>query len=135
MMTRASAWSAGLTTAARSAVALEPVGERLALDVPHDEVQRVGRLPEGVEWHDVRVHEPRGDARLASEALAYVGGFDRFAGKNLDRDHAVEGPLAREPDRAHPAASEEAEHVILPRELGGELRGEVVGGRRCHRAP
>ena len=57
----------------------EPLAERLALDVAHDEEDEAAGLADAMDRDDVRMREAGGRARLAHESLARLGGRARGA--------------------------------------------------------
>ena len=61
----------------------QPVGQRLALQVLHDQVGGRVLVADVVERADVGMRELRDGARLALEALADSGDDERWAGRTL----------------------------------------------------
>ncbi len=90
-----SAWSSG------SGPFLEPRGERLALEVRHDEEVRAVGFADVVDAADVRMIERSDRARLALEAQIGIAG--NLGREDLDRDAAIEPRVAGLVDLAHPA--------------------------------
>lgn len=108
-----------------------------ALDVLHHEVEPpVARLAEIVDCDDVGVAEPGHGAGLALETLREMepGGVlapGEARRQDLDGDEPVEALLTGLVDRAHPAATEEAEELVAFQhgvEPGGERGGGIVFG-------
>ena len=91
----------------------QPLGERRAADVAHDEVPDPAHLAEGVQRHDARMRELRGDPRLAPEPLATSVRLGQLGAQHLDRDEALERALAREIDGAHAALAERPHDLVL----------------------
>jgi hypothetical protein len=108
----------------------EPLAERLAGDVAHDEEDEAARRADAMDGDDVRVREPGGGARLAHEAVARGGGAGEGRREHLEGDVAVELHVAREVDDAHPAAAELALEGVLAGERRLEL--EEFCGRLRH---
>jgi len=79
----------------------EPVGERFALEMLHDEVVHPVLVPHVEERADVRVVEARDDARLALEALARLGAHRQVPLEDLDGDGPVQARVPRPVDLAH----------------------------------
>ena len=84
----------------------EPLAERLALHVAHDEEDEAARLADAMDRDDVRVREAGRRARLAQEPLARRVGAREVRRQHLDGDVAVELHVAREVDDPHAAAAE-----------------------------
>ena len=104
----------------RQRAAREPVGERLAFEVLHDQVVDAVLLADVVERADVRMAE-RGDRlRLALEAEAELRVAGEVRRQHLDRDGAVEARVARAVDLAHAARAERETISYGPRRVPGE---------------
>ena len=86
---------------------VEQVGERLAVDVLHDDVGPPVRLLAGVvDADDVRVRKPCRQPRLAQEPPAEAGVAGEALREQLHGDRPVELGVAAEVDRGHPAVPE-----------------------------
>ena len=83
---------------------LQPLLERLPLDVLHDQVQGAVLVADVVKGADVRMVQARDGLGLALEALAHVRVARRSRLQHLDRDRAGEAGVARQVDLAHPPA-------------------------------
>ena len=84
-------------------VAAQPVVERLALDVLHDEVAHAVLLADVVERADVGVVQAGDRLPLAHEPALEVVVGRHVLGKDLDGDGAVEAGVARPVYLTHPA--------------------------------
>jgi hypothetical protein len=91
---------------------LQTFGERLALDELEDERLRVVRLLDAVEHRDVRMTEPREQARLALEERLAVRVELVGFGESLERDLSAEALVARAQHLAHAADADEREHLV-----------------------
>jgi hypothetical protein len=110
-------------------LAVEPVAQRLALDVGHHVVEVPRGLARIVEREDVRVGEPRGGLDLAQEALlAERGGH--LGEQDLDRDRAAVAEVLGEVDRGHGAPAELRTEIVPVGEGGPQAirDGGGVGG-------
>ena len=63
------------------AMALQPDAQRLALHERHREIRQTVRLARRMQWHDVRMLQPRGEQDLALEP------FQRHLRRGLRRQH------------------------------------------------
>ena len=108
----------------------QPLAQRLAVDVAHDEEDEAIRLADAMNGDDVRVRESRGHARLAEESFARCRGAGEVRREHLDGHVAIELHVAREVDDAHAAAAE----LALERVLAGQggLQVEELGGVMGH---
>src|SRR5439155_3765721 len=92
--------------------AVEALGEAAAGAVLHREVRPAGVLAGLVDGGDGRVLQPGDRLGLGAEA-GQVGGGGVAAGEDhLQRDEAVERPLAGEVDDAHAAAADLADQLV-----------------------
>src|SRR5690606_20984907 len=108
------------------AARLDEIGERLALDELHREIdQAVGRLAEVIDAADVRVREPRRVARLAIEARDRVGIGVHPRMHHLERALAAHLHVLGQVDGAHPAFAELLDHVVA---IGDHLAEEIARG-------
>jgi hypothetical protein len=92
-------------------LAVEPLAQRLALDIRHDVVDQAVHLVGVVERQDVRVVQPSGDLDLVQEP----GGAD-FLGQvgpqDLDRDVTVVLEIVGEKDARHTALAQLALEAV-----------------------
>src|SRR5205814_3537469 len=105
---------------------LDDLLERVPVDVlEHDELPAV--LLAAVDHRDdVRVRELRDRARLAAEALDRVAVLRVVRVQDLQRDVALEQPVARPKDTRHPAAADELlELVSVRNDFADHGHGEV----------
>ena len=91
--------------------ATDDLGDRLALDVLHDDVGLGRDLAEVVDRDDVGVVQGGGGPRLTAEALGGVGDL-QVADEHLDGHHPPEDGVVGDVDRAHPAARELALDLV-----------------------
>src|SRR4051812_13261928 len=112
----------------RAALGLDPLRERLAVHVSHDEEHLTGNLVSATDRHDARVRQMRGRSRLAQEALAYIGAASEMRWQRLDRDGPIEMAIPAEVDNAHSAAANLALDVVLASK-GSCERGELRHGQ------
>ena len=100
-----------------SAEAASDLGERLALDVFHDDEQLTPRRDDVDRGDDVRVTDPRGEARLVEKHRDELG-IPRVDGvQALDRHGAAEADGPEEPpdvDGRHPAGSDLGIERVAP---------------------
>ena len=91
---------------------LQQLGDRLALDVLHDDVVAAVVDAGVVDLDDVRVDQLRDRERLAAEAgdeLVVVG---EVLGEDLDRDGALEHPVGGPVDGRHAARAEPVAELV-----------------------
>ena len=108
--------------------AADPLGERLALDVPHDEERELAVLLDRMNRHDVRMGEPRGGPRLAEESRPppRLGGLRRR--QELHGHRAIQRQIPREIDHPHPAPAQLAHQGVPARESGLQRQERGRGG-------
>jgi hypothetical protein len=92
----------------------DPVGERLAVDVGHDDEHEPANLVDGVDRHDVRVGQTRRGGCLVHEPVAKRVAGSEVGREQLDRDEPVEANLAREVDHTHSATSQLTLQRVAP---------------------
>ncbi len=116
---------------------VDPVLERLAGDVLHDEVRQPARGVDGVDGDDVVVTDRRGGLALAGEPAAGRGARGQLGGEDLDRHEPIQRRVERLEDHTHPAAADDVDDLIRadPAEMGGVVGGSeevegIVGLRR-----
>ncbi len=110
-----------------AAVALEPLGERLALEVLHDvERAAVGQRAEREDVDDVAVADLVDRARLGLEPLEHLGVDREPPCEHLDRDLLADQRVARLEHVAEAAVAELGLDLILADDL---TRNEVRVGR------
>ena len=110
----------------RSAVG-DPLGERFAGNVRHDEVDEALRFVDPMDRDDVGMGEARGHLRFANELLASFGQHRQLRRQHFDRDLARQPDLARQIHDAHAAAAELPLEGILAGEGGLKLDKKGVG--------
>ena len=98
----------------RQGAAEDPLGERLALQVLHDQEGRAVVLADVEQGADARVGERRQGARLALEARPAVGVRGQGGRQHLDGDGAVETGIPGAIDLAHPARADGARDLVRP---------------------
>lgn len=106
-------------------LAIDPVAQRLALDMRHDVVKHAARFTRIVNRDDVGVCETRDGLDFLKKSL----GAERRGNiliENLDRDGAVVPWVTREVDRSHPASAKLVLYSIAVAE-GGLRSGQFVG--------
>jgi hypothetical protein len=115
-------------------------GEHVLQAALLDDAHRVVRLPvrevaDLVYGHDVRVLEPRGDARLGHEALDHVGRHADAVAQRLQRDLAAHHAIGGAHDLAEPARAEILRHGVARLALIGDHDGRARdrGHRRGQR--
>ena len=86
-------------------VFVERMPQRLTFDVRHREVQQVAGGTGGVQRHDVRMLELRGELDLAPEPLAVLARRE-VRGQDFDDDLPVQRLLGRHEHTAHAAAGQ-----------------------------
>ena len=94
----------------------DELGERLAVDVLHRHERPAVILADVVDVHDVRMREPRGEARLAKKACAQLVVTREVLGEALQRDGASELDVANEVDDRHRAVPERALELVAARD-------------------
>ena len=110
----------------------QPVRERLALEILHDEILDFALASDVVQRADVRMREGGDRLRLAFEPLARLGRRGQPARQHLDGDGPVEPGVERLVDLAHSSGADQAEDPI-PAEHGIGAKGHAIGivrGRR-----
>ena len=90
----------------------EPVAERLALEVLHDEVLGLALAADVVERADVRMRELRDGLRLALEALARFGRRGHVRRQDLDGDRPLEPRVLRLVNLPHPARADRRDDLV-----------------------
>ena len=84
----------------------EPLGQRLAIEVLHDEKRRALVLAYVVQGADMRMRELRGGTGFAIEPLTELRIGGERVWQNLDRDRTVESRIARFIHLAHATGAE-----------------------------
>jgi hypothetical protein len=103
---------------------LQPVPERLPLDVRHGEPELAGGLARVVNGEDVGVLEAGGELDLPLEP---VGPERRgeLREEDLEGDRALVLEVLRQVDRGHPAAPERALKRVAVAQAGSQRGGQV----------
>ena len=112
---------------------LEARGQRLAVEMRHDQVVRAIDAADVVDAADVGMVQGRDGASLALEAGPHIGIASDVARQDLDRDRAIEPRVAGPVDLAHAARADLGRISYGPRRVPG-VRGTAGGRdyRRCH---
>ena len=108
------------------AFAVQPLGERLALDIRHDVVEEPAGLAGVVHRQDVRVVELGGDLDLAQEAVG-PRAWRRARGGAPSARPAVVLEVLGQKDRGHAAAAELALDRVTGEQCGRQPRKEIHG--------
>ena len=122
----------------RQALALEPRGEALALDVLHHDEGAVVVLDDVVDRRDVRVGDARRGARFVQDAEAPLAAAGERLDDALQRDLAAQPRVAAEEHVAHAAAADRIDddvgtdararlEVVVFGGAGGRRVGEEIG--------
>jgi hypothetical protein len=90
----------------------ESVGQRLAIQVLHDEIRGAPVVADVVERTNVRMRELRDRARLTIESLTKARIAGKGLGKNLDRHLAIQTGIARPIHLAHATSAERAADLV-----------------------
>ena len=93
--------------------AVDPVGERLALDVIEDEVLGAVLLLDAVDARDVGMVQTGERLRLTLEALQTDRVRRQLSGQRLDRHVAVKTGVAPKIDHAHAPAPDLARDLVV----------------------
>ena len=96
-------------------------GQRLAVEMRHDEKADVVRFTDVVDRADVRMVERGDGAGLAFEPRARIGIGGDLGRQDFDRDRAVEPRIAGAIDLAHAARAERRDDLRTDR---GECRAQ-----------
>ena len=91
---------------------LDPVRERLAVEMLHDDEHRAGVLADVMQRADVGMRQARNRLRLALEAGSAIGISGEVIGKDFDRDRAIEAGVAGFVNLAHAPGANEAEDLV-----------------------
>ncbi len=108
----------------------QPVAERLAVDVRHDEVEEAAGFTGIVERENVRVLQAGGDLDLAEEALAAERG-GQFGPQHLERHLAAVPDVLGQVHRGHAAGADFPLDAVLVGEGGGQAGEGVAHGERA----
>ncbi len=90
----------------RQRTALKAIGQRLALDVFHDEKAGAVLFAHVVQRADMGVIQTRDGLRFALESPAHVGVVGEVLGQHLDGNRAAEPRVGGLVDLAHPAGAD-----------------------------
>ena len=106
---------------------LQPVGQRLAFEIFHDEKRRALLFADVVEGADVWMCELRDRAGFTIEAFAKLPiGSERFR-NDFDRDRAIEPGVSRFVDLTHAAGPEDGDDLVRPEaDAGVKGHGSAV---------
>ena len=110
----------------------DPPGDRLAVDVAHDEVHQSEAFADGVDRDDVGVGQPGGGLRLAGEALPDVLLEGELGRQDLDGDPALEPLVAGAVHHAHAATADLALDGIGAAQRLGEPSSQRLVRRIGH---
>ena len=100
----------------------QPIRQRLAFEILHDEERGAVLLADVVQRADVRMIELRDRAGFAIEALAELRVGGEGVGENLDRDRAIEPRVAGFVHLAHPAGADERQDLVRAEASAGVER-------------
>jgi hypothetical protein len=103
---------------------VQPIAERNALDIRHDEEQQPSGLAGVVERKNVGVREPGGEANLLEEPFA-TNGVGDVGVQDLDGDVPLVAEVPGEEDGRQPSSAELALDGVPAGDGGVELRDEV----------
>ena len=99
----------------------QPVGQRLAFQVLHDQVLGVAFAAHVVQRADVWMRELRDRLRLPLETLADLGRGGKMRRQDLDRHRPVESGVPRPVHLSHAARAERRDDLVGPEAgAGGE---------------
>ena len=113
---------------------LQARGQRLAVQMRHDQVVRAIDAADVVDAADVGMVQGRDGASLALEAGPHIGIASDFARQDLDRDRAIEPRVARAIDLPHPAGPKGGEDLVRA-EAGAGGEGQQVRRGLYERGP
>ena len=102
---------------------LEARGQRLAVEMRHDQIVRAIDAADVVDAADVRMVQGRDGASLALEAGSQIGIASDLTWQDLDRDRPIEARVACSVDLTHSARADLDGHFI---------RAEACAGCECH---
>ena len=102
----------------------KPRGQRLTLEMRHDQVVRAIHTPDVIDAADVRMVQRGNCARLALETSPRFGVAGDFTGEDFDGNCAVETSIPSFVDLAHAAGAERADHLIRT-EPGARFEGHA----------
>ena len=105
---------------------LEARGQRLAVEMRHDQVVRAIDAADVVDAADVGMVQGRDGASLALEAGSQIGIASDLTRQDLDRDRPIEARVACSVDLAHPARADLGGDSIRPRRVPGESEARQV---------
>ena len=98
----------------RQRSARQPRGERLAVEILHDQVLDAVLLADVVERADVGMVEPRDGAGLALEAQASIRLLRGIGRQHLDGDGAGDARVGRPVDLPHAPPAQEGDDLVRP---------------------
>ena len=105
---------------------LEPRGQRLALEMRHDQVVGAIDAADVVDAADVGMIQRSDSSCLAFEAGSQIRIVSDFTRQNLDRHRAIEAGVAGFVDLAHATRAKRAEDFV---------GAETGAGEKCQRCP
>jgi hypothetical protein len=117
---------------AQPMLAIELVAQRFSAHVRQHAVEVSRRLARVEQIEDVRMVELRGDPDLGEEALGAEHGAELGA-EDLERDLAIQLPVAGQVDDGHAAGAELAFYDVAIIECCGNQRGFVAHGEKVRR--
>jgi hypothetical protein len=105
----------------RQRAAHHAIGQRLALEVFHDEVIEIAVAPDVVDAADIGMLEMRHRLRFTLESLARFRRHARAADDDLDRDRSIQTRIARAIHLAHAALADRLDNLVgAESNAGGE---------------
>jgi hypothetical protein len=111
----------------------EPLPDRPARELLHDDQAQRAALDVVVHRHDVRVGERRQGPGLGGEAVPDVGLAGERLRQFLDRDGAAQAAVVRAEHNAHAAAAELALDFVIRKRLRDAR--EIVSHCACRQSP
>ena len=114
--------------ASKLTLGVNPMRQRLAVDVAHHEEDHTGDVVGAVHWHDVGMGQRRGGAGFAEKAVAHDGVGAQVRRERLDGDQTIQPLVSGDVHNAHAPATDFSVDIILPLESGSDVL-ELPGGR------
>src|SRR5579863_93655 len=106
----------------RQGTFVQPLRERLAFEILHDEEVGPILLADVVEGADVGMIQAGNRASFALKPLAQLGTAGEMSGRNLNGDDAIEARVAGAIHLAHPARTDGGKDFVRPEASAGGQR-------------